>query len=158
MSTLKALRRMSAVLIAAAPLLHPAPGQAAGGVCKLQISANDLMQYDKKELTVGPGCAQIEVTLSHVGKLPASAMGHNWVLVRSSDLFGVANAGSAAGLSNNYLEPGDPRVIAATRIVGGGQSASVTFPASKLVKGGSYMYLCTFPGHNALMRGTFHYD
>jgi azurin len=145
------------LVLASTPLAGVCPAHAAGALCKLQISANDLMQYDKKDLAVGPGCAEIQVTLTDIGKLPASAMGHNWVLVKSSDLSAVANAGAAAGFSNNYLEPGDPRVIAATRIVGGGQSASVTFPASKLVKGGSYMYLCTFPGHNVLMRGTFHY-
>jgi azurin len=149
---------LAAALVGAALLAGVAPVHAADKLCKLQISANDLMQYDKKDLTVGPGCSEVEVTLTDAGKLPASAMGHNWVLVKSSDLTAVANAGAAAGFANNYLEPGDPRVIAATKIVGGGESASVTFPASKLVKGGSYMYLCTFPGHNALMRGTFHYD
>ncbi len=150
---------LAAVLvIAAGPLACMAPAHADGKLCKLQISGNDLMQYDKKDLSVGPGCSEIEVTLTHTGKLPASALGHNWVLVKSSDLNAVANAGAAAGFANNYVQPGDPRVIAATKIVGGGQSTSVTFAASKLVKGGSYMYLCTFPGHNALMRGTFHYD
>jgi azurin len=146
------------LVLASTPLAGLGPAHAAGTVCKLQITANDLMQYDKKNLSVGLSCAQIEVTLTDVGKLPAAAMGHNWVLVKSADLSAVANAGAAAGFSNNYLEPGDPRVIAATKIVGGGQSASVTFAASKLVKGGSYVYLCTFPGHNALMRGIFHYD
>jgi azurin len=32
---------------------------------------------------------------------------------------------------------------------------SVTFPASKVSKGESYTYFCSFPGHNALMKGTF---
>ena len=148
----------AALVLGTTPLAGLGAAHAAGTLCKLEISANDLMQYDKKELAANPGCTEIEVTLTDVGKLPASAMGHNWVLVKASDLYGVVNAGAAAGFSNNYLEPGDPRVIAATKIVGGGQSASVTFAASKLKKGGSYMYLCTFPGHNALMRGTFHYQ
>ncbi|HTX23892.1 MAG TPA: azurin [Steroidobacteraceae bacterium] len=144
-------------LAAGVPCAHPSVAHAADAVCKLQISGNDLMQFDKRDLTVPAGCAEIQVTLTHTGKLPAAALGHNWVLVKSSDLAAVANAGAAAGLVHNYLEPGDPRVIAATKVVGGGESTSVTFPVSKLVKGGSYMYLCTFPGHNALMRGNFHY-
>jgi azurin len=147
----------AALALAALPCAHPTVARAADTVCKLQISGNDLMQFDKKDLTVPSGCSEIQVTLTHTGKLPASALGHNWVLVKSSDLTAVANAGAAAGLANNYLEPGDPRVIAATKVIGGGESTSVRFPVSKLVKGGSYMYLCTFPGHNALMRGTFHY-
>jgi len=31
----------------------------------------------------------------------------------------------------------------------------VTFATSILKKGGAYEYLCTFPGHNALMHGIF---
>jgi azurin len=115
------------------------------------------MQFDKKELTAPADCTQIEVTLTHTGKLPMAAMGHDWALVKSDDLTAVANAGAAAGLQSNYIQPGDKRVIAATKMIGGGQSTSVTFPASLLMKGGSYMYLCTFPGHNALMRGKFNF-
>jgi len=145
------------LLVASVLLAGVAPAHAAGGLCKLAISANDLMQYDKKELKAAADCSVIQVTLTHTGKLPASAMGHNWVLVESKDLEGVANAGAAAGFTNNYLPPGDPRIIAATRLVGGGQSVTVAFAASRLKKGRSYMYLCTYPGHNALMRGTFRF-
>ncbi|HTT02388.1 MAG TPA: azurin [Steroidobacteraceae bacterium] len=130
---------------------------AADKVCKLSISGNDLMQYDKKELTAPADCTQIELTLTHTGKLPAAAMGHNWVLVKSADATAVANAGASAGLNNSYQQPGDPRIIASTKTIGGGESTSVTFPTSKLQKGGDYTYLCTFPGHNALMKGTFHF-
>ncbi len=147
----------AAVVAAGALFVGAVPAHAAGKVCRLQITANDLMQYNKKVLTAGPGCTQIEVTLTDIGKLPAAAMGHDWVLVKSEDLASVANDGLSAGLANNYQKPGDPRIIAATKIVGGGQSTTVTFPASKLKPGGSYMYLCTFPGHNALMKGEFIY-
>ncbi len=146
-----------AAVAACALFVGARPAHAAGKVCRLQITANDLMQYNKKVLTAGPGCTQIEVTLTDIGKLPAAAMGHDWVLVKSEDLASVANDGLSAGLANNYQKPGDPRIIAATKIVGGGQSTTVTFPASKLKPGGSYMYLCTFPGHNALMKGEFIY-
>lgn len=148
---------LAAVIMAAAPFARVAPVHAAGKLCQIHITANDLMQYDKKEITVGPGCSQIEVTLTDIGKLPAAAMGHDWVLVKSVDLTTVANDGLVAGLANNYQKPGDPQIIAATKIIGGGQSTSVIFPASRLQKGVSYMYLCTFPGHNALMKGVFNY-
>jgi azurin len=146
-----------AAVVAAGALAGPPPAHAAGKLCELRISANDLMQYSTKQMTAGPGCTEIKVTLHDTGKLPRSVMGHDWVLVASRDLDAVANAGLAAGLADNYQKPGDPRIIAATKVIGGGQSTSVTFPASKLKKGGSYMYLCTFPGHNVLMRGVFHY-
>jgi len=128
---------------------------AADNVCKLQIAGNDAMQYDKKELDVAADCTQVELTLTHTGKLPAAAMGHNWVLVKTADVTAVANAGMSAGLANNYLTPNDARVIASTKVVGGGQSATVTFPTSKLTKGGDYTFMCTFPGHYVIMKGVF---
>jgi len=146
---------MAAVLVTGALLAFSAPVKAADKVCKLEIAGNDLMQYDKKELKVGSDCTQIEVTLSHTGKLPAAAMGHNWVLTKTTDVSAVANDGAAAGLPNNYLKSGDSRIIASTKTIGGGQMTSVTFPASALKKGESYTYFCSFPGHNALMKGTF---
>jgi azurin len=48
---------------------------------------------------------------------------------------------------------GDKRVLAATPLVGGGQSTSVKFPVSRLTKGGDYTFFCSFPGHYALMKG-----
>jgi len=143
-----------AATVVAASALFAKPAAAADKVCQLAIAGNDLMQYDKKELAVAADCTQIEVTLTHTGKLPAAAMGHDWVLVKTEDLNAVANAGAAAGLANNYLPPGDKRVIAATKVIGGGQSTSVTFPAALLKKGQAYTFFCSFPGHNALMKGT----
>jgi azurin len=128
---------------------------AAEKVCKLEIAGNDAMQFDKKELDVAADCTQVELTLTHSGKLPAAAMGHDWVLVKTADVATVANAGMSAGLANNYLTPNDPLVIASTRIVGGGESATVTFPTAKLTKGGDYTYICTFPGHYVIMKGAF---
>jgi len=123
--------------------------------CKVEISGNDLMQYDKKELAVPATCKEITVTLHHAGKQPREAMGHDWVLVKTADLAAVDQAGLSAGLADNYVKPGDKRVLAHTRVVGGGETTSVTFPASILTRGGDYSYLCTFPGHSALMHGKF---
>ena len=122
--------------------------------CQLEISGNDQMQYDKQVLTVPASCTEVTVTLHHVGKLPREAMGHNWVLVNGADLEAVANGGMGAGLANDYVAAGDKRVLAHTKVIGGGQTTSVTFPTSLLKPGADYRYLCTFPGHNALMRGT----
>jgi len=123
--------------------------------CQLEISGSDQMQYDKQMLTVPASCKEVTLTLHHTGKLPREAMGHNWVLVSAADFNAVANAGLGAGLANDYVAPGDKRVLAHTKTIGGGQTTSVTFPTSILKPGGDYRYLCTFPGHNALMRGTF---
>jgi azurin len=144
-------------LLTAAALLSVliVPVYAHADPCKLEISGNDQMQYDKHELLVPDSCKEVTLTLHHTGKLPREAMGHNWVLVNAADLAAVANAGMGAGLANNYVAPGDKRVLAHTKTIGGGETTSVTFATSSLKKGGAYKYLCTFPGHNALMNGVF---
>lgn len=137
--------------------LLAAAGNAFGAdkVCKLEITGTDAMQFDKKELSVAADCTQVELTLHHSGKLPAQAMGHNWVLAKTSDMAGIASDGIGAGFANDHIKQGDARVIAHTKIVGGGQSTSVTFPTSALKKGESYSYFCSFPGHSSMMKGAF---
>jgi azurin len=126
---------------------------AAPKTCKVEISGTDAMQYDKKEISIAADCTDVEVTLKHAGKLPAQAMGHNFVVAKTSDLAGVASDGIAAGFANDHIKPGDPRVIAHTKIVGGGQSATVTFKTSALKQGEAYSFFCTFPGHSSIMKG-----
>ena len=61
------------------------------------------------------------------------------------------------GWTKDYLPVDDQRIIAHTKVIGGGESASVKFPVSKLTKGGDYTFFCSFPGHYGLMRGKFIY-
>jgi azurin len=123
--------------------------------CKLEISGNDQMQYDKHELSLNGACTEVTLTLHHSGKLPKQAMGHDWVLVNAADLTAVATASMGAGLANDYVAPGDKRALAHTKVIGGGETTSITFPTSILKKGAPYKYLCTFPGHYSTMNGTF---
>lgn len=145
---------LAAALLGAQAFIFTAPAQAADKVCKLEIAGTDQMQFDKKELTVAKDCTSVELTLKHSGTLPAASMGHNWTLTKTADATGVGNDGLSAGLAANYIKPNDARVIAHTKVIGGGQSDKVTFPTSKLKAGESYTYICTFPGHAALMKGT----
>jgi azurin len=148
-------RIRDAAAAAALLTLLALPRFAHADACQLDISGNDQMQYDKQTLSVPASCKEVTLTLHHTGKLPREAMGHNWVLVNAADLEAVANAGMGAGLANDYVASADKRVLAHTRVIGGGQTTSVTFPTSTLKPGGDYRYLCTFPGHHALMHGTF---
>ncbi len=141
--------------IAVCCLLGAGSASAAAKVCTLEIAGTDAMQFDKKELSVAADCTEVQLTLKHTGKLAANVMGHNWVLLKAADVTAVSTAGMAAGLEKNYLPPGDKRVLAATKIVGGGQSTQVKFSTSILKQGEAYMFICTFPGHSALMKGTF---
>ncbi|KJS06004.1 MAG: hypothetical protein VR73_10975 [Gammaproteobacteria bacterium BRH_c0] len=128
-------------------------GQALANDCELEISANDQLQFDKKELTIGADCQQVKLTLTHTGKLPVAQMGHNWVVTDSDQFQAVAQEGMTQGLDNEYLVPGDKRVLLHTDMIGGGESTSITFDVSTLEKGGDYTFFCSFPGHWAVMKG-----
>lgn len=121
--------------------------------CPLAIEGDDKMKFNVAELKVPADCTEVVLTLKHVGQLPAQTMGHNWVLTKTSDFMPVANAAVSAGLAKNYVPENDKRVLAFTKVIGGGQTTSVKFPTSKLAKGGDYTFFCSFPGHYGLMRG-----
>jgi azurin len=126
--------------------------------CKVEISGNDQMQFDKKEIKVPATCKEVEIVLHHAGKLPKTTMGHGWVLAKTSDYQALANAGVAAGLANDHVPPGDARAIAHVPIVAGGETHSVKFSTAGLQKGGDYTYFCPFPGHFAVMHGKFIFE
>jgi azurin len=127
-------------------------GQAWSQECSLTIDGNDQIQFSTKELRVSKSCQEVTVTLRHVGQLAANVMGHNWVLASTADWQAVATAGQSSG-PPNYVPAGDARVLAATTVIGGGQTTSVKFDLSKLTAGGDYTYFCSFPGHFVLMNG-----
>ena len=122
--------------------------------CATTVEANDSMQFNVHQITVPKTCKSFKVTLKHTGKLPVAAMGHNWVLTTPADKAGVLADGAKAGPANNYEKPGDTRIIAHTKLIGGGQSDTATIDVAKLKAGAQYDYFCTFPGHAALMNGT----
>ena len=83
-------------------------------------------------------------------------MGHNWVLSKTADLQPIQNDGNVAGAAGGYLKADDPRVIAATTIIGGGESTSVTFATSRAKRAGeAYSFFCTVMSHSVVMKGTF---
>lgn len=122
--------------------------------CETEIEGNDAMQYNVNSIIVPASCTDFKITLKHVGKMPVAAMGHNVVITTSEDMQEVVADGMAAGLAENYVKPGADDVIANTKIIGGGETASVSFPVSKIQGGGPYKFFCSFPGHAALMTGT----
>ena len=146
---------MKSIYTAALLLVAPA---AMADMCRLDVSATDLMRFEQQTLQLEAGCSEVEVTLHHTGKLPANAMGHNWVLSKTADVASVANAGSAAGRANNYQMPGDKRILAATKIIGGGETSTVRFSTAQLEPGTNYSYFCSAPGHFSLMKGRFVYN
>ena len=144
--------KLAQSLIALALLGAAGMAQAAGN-CTVALNGNDAMQFDLKEVTVSASCPTITIELTHTGKLPAAAMGHNVVVSTTADMAGISRDAVKAGAANNYVPKGDARVIAATTLIGGGQKAKITFPGKKLTAGGDYSFYCSFPGHYTMMKG-----
>jgi len=122
--------------------------------CSTEFEGTDAMQYSVSSIVVPASCTDFRITLKHTGKLPVAAMGHDVVITRTSDMEAVDAHGRAAGQGSGYVKADDPRVIAHTRLIGGGETASVSFPVSKIRDGGPYTFFCSFPGHSALMKGS----
>jgi len=112
------------------------------------VNSNDLMKFDKNELRVFEG-QKITLTLNHTGKMSKEIMGHNFVLLKKeTDLNDFAQRAMLAR-ENEYIPDGDETIVY-TKLIGGGESDTITFTAPEK---GSYTYICTFPGHYGLMKG-----
>lgn len=116
------------------------------------LNAGDDMKYDINEIKVKEG-QTVKLTLHHTGKAPIAAMGHNFVLLKQGVSLDDFAKEAINAKDNDYIpkaKEGD--VIAHTKTIGGGESTDVTFPAPAK---GTYEFLCSFPGHSAMMKGTF---
>lgn len=125
----------------------------ADGVRTIQITGNDQMQYNIHEIKAKPG-EKLRVQLKNIGKMPAQTMSHNWVLLKKLDQAAVnAFAMAAASKTPEHLPDDRSAILFHTKMLGPNESDTieVTAPA----EAGAYPYLCTFPGHSALMKGQF---
>ena len=128
--------------------------QAEDTVQEVTITGNDTMQFDVKNFETKAG-TKIKLTLKNVGKVPKIAMGHNLVVLKkgiTAVAFGQKALGAGANATNALPKSLMGDVIAATKLLGPAESETIEFTAPK--EPGSYEYVCTFPGHFALMRGT----
>ena len=139
--------------LALAALLSFGAAPAMAAECTIEIEGNDAMQYNVKEIEVSKSCDEVTINLNHVGNLPKAAMGYNVVVYKVADAQAIATEAAAAGPANDYLNKEDERIVAATDMVGGGETTSTTLKVADLVEGEDYTFFCTFPGHFAIMKG-----
>lgn len=106
------------------------------------------MTYDVKELTVKPG-RKVKLTFANLDFMP-----HNILLVKpgKADEVGLAaiNLG-ARGFDVGFV-PESKDILWHSSLVDFGQEEVIEFTAPTAE--GAYPYLCSFPGHHLLMRGT----
>ncbi|WP_107929000.1 azurin [Neisseria animaloris] len=130
------------------------PVAAADEKCAVVVDSDDAMKYNMSEINISKTCQEFSITLKHVGKLPKAAMGHNIVIAKTEDVDDVAKDGASVGPDGGFLKAGDERVIAHTKLIGGGEEDTVKVDVSKFAAGNKYEFFCSFPGHISLMRGT----
>lgn len=122
--------------------------------CDVTVEATDAMTFNTKEISVPKSCKSFTINLKHTGTMSKNIMGHNLVVSKQADEQGVLQDGSKAGVAKSFVKPQDPRVVAATNVIGGGESASASFNPTQLEPSGNYVFFCSFPGHAAVMKGT----
>ncbi|WP_435136858.1 azurin [Formosa sp. A9] len=120
-------------------------------VADIMLHGDDKMSFDLKEIKVKQG-QNVKLTLMHTGKMAKNVMGHNFVLLKQGvDMAKFAGLAAAAA-DHDYVPEGSEDVIAHTKLIGGGETTVIEFPAPAP---GTYDFLCSFPGHYALMKGKF---
>lgn len=120
-------------------------------IAEIVISGDDLMKFDKSEIKVVAG-QKVKVTLRHKGKLGLNVMGHNFVLLKKGVNMTAFAGKAAVSKDTEYIPEDSQDVIAHTGLVGGGQTTTIEFVAPEA---GTYDFLCSFPGHYAMMKGKF---
>jgi plastocyanin len=113
------------------------------------IEAAPGLQFSPRVLTATAG-ERLSLTFDNPDVIP-----HNWVLGTrgsTSQLFALANQFIAdpRAYAMHYVPP-TPDILVYTRLVEPAATTSIHFNAP--AEPGDYPYLCTFPGHAAIMRG-----
>lgn len=123
-----------------------------GSTVTVRLTGDDMMKYNLNKIEVKEG-QKVKLTLTHIGKMPIEAMGHNFVLLKPEITIEAFANEAALAKDNGYIpESQKGNVIVHTDMVGGGQSTSIEFNAPAK---GSYKFLCSFPAHYGNMQGDF---
>jgi azurin len=130
----------------AAVALPPAQPDDQGVV---HVTGNDQMRFSTSRIEVKAG-QKVKIELKNIGALPKEVMGHNLIVLKpGSDVTAFATKGMNAK-ATDYVPPDAPETIAHTKLLGPGESQVIEF---ELPGPGTYPFLCSFPGHVALMNG-----
>ncbi len=141
------MKKLAIALLSSALILHASAQDA-----KIEITGNDQMQYNTKAFEVTEG-QKVILSFKHIGQLPSIAMGHNVVILKSGTAVPAFATKCAPAKDTGYIpqdEESKKEMVAHTKMLGGGESDEITFTAPAA---GDYPFICTFPGHFAIMQG-----
>jgi len=119
---------------------------------KIEITGNDQMQFNVKTFEVTEG-QEVVLSFKHIGQLPVVAMGHNVVILKPGTAVPAFATKCAPAKDTDYIpqdEESKAAIVAYTKMLGGGESDEITFTAPAP---GDYPFICSFPGHFAIMQG-----
>ena len=115
---------------------------------EVNIESNDQMQYSTNEIRVKAG--EVTLTLKHTGKMEKSVMGHNLVILKPGTDVNAFGAKASEAKAMDYIPASEEgSIVAHTKMIGGGESDTITFN----IEPGTYDFICSFPGHLAIMKG-----
>jgi len=151
-------RKLTAILLAggislAGSIAHSEKKKQEKADQTVTISGNDMMKFDKTGFEVKAG-TKVKLVFKNVGKIPKIAMGHNVVILKkgiTAIAFGQKALAAGANAVNALPDSVKGDVLAHTKLLGPDETDTIIFDAPK--EAGDYEYVCTFPGHFALMRG-----
>jgi putative heme-binding domain-containing protein len=108
------------------------------------------MAYDVRQLQVKPG-KKIKLTFANFDFMP-----HNILLVNpgKAEEVGLAAVNLGAKGFDTGFVPESSEILWHSRLVDFGQEQVIEFTAP--TQEGAYPYICSFPGHHRLMRGTLY--
>lgn len=106
------------------------------------------MRFDTKLIKVPE---QKEITIALVNESTDATMPHNFVVIKD----GTANEVGQAGykhLDNAYVTPQDKNVLGHTPLAQINETVYLTFTTPIA---GEYQFICSYPGHWGMMKGSF---
>ncbi|GGW54058.1 azurin [Winogradskyella epiphytica] len=118
---------------------------------EITLNSDDNMKFDLSTINVYEG-QTVTLKLVHTGEMSKDVMGHNFVLLTQGTSVSEFGNSVVELKDNDYIPEDTSNIIAHTKLIGGGESDTITFEAPAK---GIYDFLCSFPGHYAIMKGKF---
>ena len=116
----------------------------------VHVTANDQMRFSAGVINVKAG-EPVTIELKNIGTLAKEAMGHNLVVLKpGTDPMSFAMKAVSAKATDYLPADGADQIIAHTKLLGPGESDTLKVAS---IAPGTYPFVCTFPGHAAIMKG-----
>lgn len=117
----------------------------------INLEAGDDMKFNRSAFTIAAG-KEVTLTLKHTGKMDKNMMGHNVVILKAGEeVRAYGNEAQKAKEEEYTPQSLSAKVVTHTKLIGGGESTELKFT---IAEPGEYPFLCSFPGHYPIMKGT----